>query len=571
MNRKFGMTLKKKILSMILLPVLVLGLMVIILATTVIKGALIREVRLALQSVATATYAAYDQNAGDYVESTNGDIWKGGYNISKSDSIVDTIKEKSGVEVTFFYGDRRIMTSAKDQDGNRILGSKAGDVIVDKVLKGGEEYFSKNVSINGTLYYGYYVPVYQTSGASPIGMVFVGAKKSEKDAVINQIVYAIIVMVVILMAACMLFGFLFASSLSRSLKRSIGAVQSVATGNLRTPVDEKLLKQRDEVGDLTRGIKRLQDEMTKSIELIAQNSKAVLAASGTLESTAKETTHSMQEVENSMNSIAESASQQAQISGDASAYVARMGEKIEQTSREVEDMKKNAAAMRDSEEETAATMERLLEGNSEVEKLVREISQQTSQTNESVQKIKEATDIIASIADETSLLSLNASIEAARAGENGRGFAVVAEQIQKLAQQSEESSKKIEEIIHQLIEDSDLTVRTMEQVMATVFTQTEHMQQTSQMTQEVRERLGVSMNSMVVIEESVAYLNTARQEIVRTVQELSDIASQNAATTQEVCATVNTVTESFGSVEGSTEDLRSIADGLEDSMGHFSV
>lgn len=571
MNRKFGMTLKKKILSMILLPVLVLGLMVIILATTVIKGALIREVRLALQSVATATYAAYDQNAGDYVESTNGDIWKGGYNISKSDSIVDTIKEKSGVEVTFFYGDRRIMTSAKDQDGNRILGSKAGDVIVDKVLKGGEEYFSKNVSINGTLYYGYYVPVYQTSGASPIGMVFVGAKKSEKDAVINQIVYAIIVMVVILMAACMLFGFLFASSLSRSLKRSIGAVQSVATGNLRTPVDDKLLKQRDEVGDLTRGIKRLQDEMTKSIELIAQNSKAVLAASGTLESTAKETTHSMQEVENSMNSIAESASQQAQISGDASAYVARMGEKIEQTSREVEDMKKNAAAMRDSEEETAATMERLLEGNSEVEKLVREISQQTSQTNESVQKIKEATDIIASIADETSLLSLNASIEAARAGENGRGFAVVAEQIQKLAQQSEESSKKIEEIIHQLIEDSDLTVRTMEQVMATVFTQTEHMQQTSQMTQEVRERLGVSMNSMAVIEESVAYLNTARQEIVRTVQELSDIASQNAATTQEVCATVNTVTESFGSVEGSTEDLRSIADGLEDSMGHFSV
>ena len=58
MQNKFGMTLKKKILSMILLPVLVLGLVVIILSMTVIKGALIREVRLALQSVATATYAA---------------------------------------------------------------------------------------------------------------------------------------------------------------------------------------------------------------------------------------------------------------------------------------------------------------------------------------------------------------------------------------------------------------------------------------------------------------------------------------------------------------------------------
>ena len=571
MQNKFGMTLKKKILSMILLPVLVLGLVVIILSMTVIKGALIREVRLALQSVATATYAAYDQNSGDYVESTNGDVWKGGFNISKSDSIVDTIKEKSGVEVTFFYGDRRIMTSAKDKDGNRILGSRAGDVIVEKVLNGGQEYFSKNVSIDGTLYYGYYVPVYQSSGAAPVGMVFVGAQKSEKDAVINQIVYAIVFMVVFLMAACMLLGFIFASSLSRSLKKSIGAVQSVATGNLRTPVDEKLLKQKDEVGDLTRGIKRLQDEMTRSIEFIASNSKAVLEASGALETTAKETTSSMREVENSMNDIAQSASQQAKISGDASVYVAQMGEKIEQTSREVDELKMNAEAMRESEEETAATMGRLLESNSEVDRLIREIAQQTKQTNESAQKIKEATDIIASIAEETSLLSLNASIEAARAGENGRGFAVVAEQIQKLAQQSDESSKKIDEIIRQLIEDSDRTVGTMEQVMSTVFAQTEHMQQTSEKTQKVRERLGVSLDSMAVIEESVAYLNKARQEIVRTVQELSDIAKQNAATTQEVCATVNLVTEGFGSVEGSTEDLRSIADGLEDSMGHFSV
>ena len=571
MQNKFGMTLKKKILSMILLPVLVLGLVVIILSMTVIKGALIREVRLALQSVATATYAAYDQKSGDYVESTNGDVWKGGFNISKSDSIVDTIKEKSGVEVTFFYGDRRIMTSAKDKDGNRILGSRAGDVIVEKVLNGGQEYFSKNVSIDGTLYYGYYVPVYQSSGAAPVGMVFVGAQKSEKDAVINQIVYAIVFMVVFLMAACMLLGFIFASSLSRSLKKSIGAVQSVATGNLRTPVDEKLLKQKDEVGDLTRGIKRLQDEMTRSIEFIASNSKAVLEASGALETTAKETTSSMREVENSMNDIAQSASQQAKISGDASVYVAQMGEKIEQTSREVDELKMNAEAMRESEEETAATMGRLLESNSEVDRLIREIAQQTKQTNESAQKIKEATDIIASIAEETSLLSLNASIEAARAGENGRGFAVVAEQIQKLAQQSDESSKKIDEIIRQLIEDSDRTVGTMEQVMSTVFAQTEHMQQTSEKTQEVRERLGVSLDSMAVIEESVAYLNKARQEIVRTVQELSDIAKQNAATTQEVCATVNLVTEGFGSVEGSTEDLRSIADGLEDSMGHFSV
>ena len=41
--------------------------------------------------------------------------------------LLDTIKEKSGMDVTFFYGNKRIMTSIKDQSGERILGSPAGN------------------------------------------------------------------------------------------------------------------------------------------------------------------------------------------------------------------------------------------------------------------------------------------------------------------------------------------------------------------------------------------------------------------------------------------------------------
>lgn len=67
--------------------------------------------------------------------------------------------------------------------------------------------------------------------------------------------------------------------------------------------------------------------------------------------------------------------------------------------------------------------------------------------------------MISSIAEETNLLSLNASIEAARAGEAGRGFAVVASQIQKLADQSNESANQIDQIIHALIEDSEKQLR----------------------------------------------------------------------------------------------------------------
>lgn len=563
--------MKKKIFSLIVLPVMVLGIIVIMIALTVVKESLVSETEEALESAATATLAAYDQNQGDYLEADNGDIWKGSYNISKSDSIVDSIKEKAGVDVTFFYGDKRIMTSAKDKDGNRILGSPAGDKVKKKVLEEGQDYFSKAVSLDGEICYGYYVPVFQDGGDSPIGMVFVGTDKANKDAALNKIVYMIVGVAVFVMLVCILLAAVFTTSITGSLKKSIGMVQSVAKGDLRTQIEGKLLSRKDEIGDLSRAMKELQTEMAQSIVKIADNAKAVMNASGNLEGTARETTQSMREVGDAVTSIAESATEQAAISEQASMHVSDMGERIQRTSREMQEMKQNTKAMQEAEEQGAQTLHRLLESNDEVRQLVEEISRQTRQTNESAQKIKEATEIIASIADETSLLSLNASIEAARAGENGRGFAVVAEQIQKLASQSNESSSRIEEIVSTLISDSNQAVATMEQVAATIEDQTGQMQATKVITDEVRVKLKDSLENMKGIEESVSYLDSARQEIIKTVDELSEIARQNAATTQEVNANTNLVTENFRQVEGSTEGLKSIADGLEESMQHFSV
>lgn len=77
------------------------------------KSAMTDEIQDALKGTAAATLAAYDQNTGDYIQASNGDIWKGSYNISKSESLVDGIKENTGMDVTFFYGSQRIMTSAR--------------------------------------------------------------------------------------------------------------------------------------------------------------------------------------------------------------------------------------------------------------------------------------------------------------------------------------------------------------------------------------------------------------------------------------------------------------------------
>ena len=284
------MDLKKKILSVAVLPILLLGIVTIIITLTQIKPSLINEVKDSLGGTAAATLAAYNQHSGSYMKTENGDVWKGGYNISKSESLLDNIKEESGMDVTFFYGNERIMTSARDSEGNRILGSPAGEKIVEKVLNGGEEYFSSSVSLDGTMNYGYYIPVFQKGAdTSPIGMIFVGTNKTVKDAMINGIIRTVVLSVVLVMAVCIIIAVIISMSITRSLEKGIGAVQKVADGKLGNPIDEKLLNRKDEVGDLAKAIDTLQKTLLDVVSKIARSSENLTLAANDLGITAKET------------------------------------------------------------------------------------------------------------------------------------------------------------------------------------------------------------------------------------------------------------------------------------------
>ncbi len=566
------MSIKRKILAVAIIPVLILGLISMFLTMTVVKNSMIDEVQEALKGTAAATLAAYDQNAGEYVQSTNGDIWKGGYNVSKSESLVDRIKENSGMDVTFFYGDKRIMTSAFDADGNRILGSPAGEVIVEKVLVGEDEYFSKAVSLDGTLNYGYYIPVYQNGTTeNPVGMIFVGTNKAEKDAAINKIIGMIAAAVLLVMVICAFGAVAMANSISKNIKNSVEAVKKVAEGNLNVWVDEKLLGRKDEVGDLSRVTITLRDAMKSTIKEISRNAKQLLEASETLGAAADSTNGTMREVKQAVNLIAESSTEQARNSKSTSEHMRVMGEDITQTSAEVNLLDRNAESMQQSSEKAADTLGNLRKINDEVESIIGEVQLQTNRTNESVQKIHEATAFITSIAEETNLLSLNAAIEAARAGESGRGFAVVADQIQKLADQSNKSSKEIEETTRNLMEDSGKAVEIMQKMQKIIESQNQSMLDTQSIVEEVLDEISNSMHSIEQIKNSAKRLEDSRNEVVQAVGELSDIAQDNASSTRKTYDATQEVAGTFEQVSTSAGRLREIADELVESIDYFKL
>lgn len=564
--------LKKKILSVAVLPVLLLGIVTIVITLTKVKSSLISEVKDSLSGTAATTLAAYNQHSGSYLRADNGDVWKGGYNISKSESLLDNIKEESGMDVTFFYGNERIMTSAKDRDGNRILGSPAGEKIVEKVLKGGENYFSSSVSLDGTLNYGYYIPVYQKGTESePIGMIFAGVDKQAKDNTINGIILMVLLSVIFVMAACIVIAVIMSVSITRSLQKGIREVQKVADGELGSPIEEKLLKRNDEVGDLAKAIDTLQKALQNIVSKIAQSTDNIKMAANELGVTAKDTNYTMKQVEDAVSSISENITEQAKSTKTTTDNIVLMGDQIGRTSEEVGLLNQNADVMRKSSEQASYTIQQLRQINDKVKESINTITRQTNLTNESAQKIQAAIGIISSIAEETNLLSLNASIEAARAGESGRGFAVVASQIQKLAEQSNSSSCEIEEITNTLISNSDEAVEIMRQVHEIIDSQSQNMSDTEKIVSEVMDGINTSLEKIEKIEYATEQLESSRNRIVETVEGLSDIAEQNAASTEETFAQTSQVSNTFEQIEAKADQLKQIADELSDIMQHFQL
>lgn len=553
-------------------PVVLLGLLSIFFMLTTVRSSMMEEIEEGLKGTAAATLAAYDQNTGDYMESSNGDIWKGSYNISRSESLVDRIKDNTGMDVTFFYGDRRIMTSALDSNGDRILNSPAGERIVEKVLQNGEEYFSSAVSLDGVMNYGYFMPVYQNgSDDEIIGMVFVGTDKENKDAVVNGIIFGIGAAVCVAMILCIGVGLKLATSISHNIKKSISIMGKVAEGDLTVWVDDKMLKRKDEIGDLSRVTVKLKDTLKGILKGISENSASLLEASRALGNAADTTNGTMNEVQNAVSQVVANSTEQSKNSESTSENMRIMGEHITETSTEVDTLNQNAASMQKSSKKTADTLAQLCHINEEVERIIGEVKEQTDRTNASIQKINAAMEFITSIAEETNLLSLNASIEAARAGESGRGFAVVADQIKKLAEQSNQSGHEIEETTKALMEDSAREMEIMQRMQEIITEQSGSMQETRANVSEVLKEIEASMQSILQIRESTGRLAESRGEVMEAVEQLSQIAHDNVDSTQQTYTETQEVLDTFKQVYDSAGQLKKIADELAESMQYFKM
>ena len=329
-----------------------------------------------------------------------------------------------------------------------------------------------------------------------------------------------------------------------------------------------MLNRKDEIGDLARGTVSLSNAMNSVIYEISNNSKLLLETSGVLGEAADNTDKTMNEVSATVNQMVENSSIQSANSKAAFDHMKIMENNISETTSEAALLNESAVSMQKSGTKVSETLFKLCNINDNVKDIIEEVKEQTNRTNESVNKINSAISFISAVAEETNLLSLNASIEAARAGEAGKGFAVVAQQIKKLAEQSNDSSKQIDDITKVLMQDSYKSVEKMQDI---VISQSESMEETRIIVGQVLNDIRSSKDSIELIMNSTVKLEGSRNKVSGAVEELAEIAGQNMESTQRTFEETQKVTDTFKEVYSGAVKLREIADKLAESVSYFKM
>ena len=564
------MKLKGKFILLSVLPVTVLAIVACFVSYIMVEKKMAEEVYDALKAATIATRDRISMAApGDY-EVKDEQMFKGDFNITADEVPFDNIKQLSNIDTTVFFGDTRYATSVVS-NGARAVGTQASAEIVSKVITGGQAITSDSANVAGQKYFAYYMPLTQPSDGSICGMVFAGKSREKVQSEVMSVVGVIIGVSVAIVLVCAILAWVIAGSTVNAIQKSIDVVGEVSKGNLSVRVDESAASRSDEVGDLCKYVEELRSQLASIIGKLKTESGNLYSSSNRLYTTSQSANDAVGQVERAVHEIADGATSQADETQKATENVILMGNMVEETSAQVEELQKNAVEMQKSSEQASAILAELASVNQQTVDAIEVISQQTNTTNESALKIRDATNLITEIADETNLLSLNASIEAARAGEQGRGFAVVAAQISKLAEQSNESARKIEEIITSLIADSSKSVETMNNVRDIMTRQNENVKKTDEAFQIVKEGIDRSMDGVKYIADTTAKLDEARVNVVDVVQNLTAIAEENAAGTQETSASATEFGNMIGDIESETEGLKNAANIIEESVGIFQL
>lgn len=386
-------------------------------------------------------------------------------------------------------------------------------------------------------------------------------EKIDQSALLIE--YVIFLSLVVCIIVAIILAWWFSGKLVKPIQQIDTKLKELASqeGDLTARLQ---VNSNDEIGAIATSFNKMLENLQHIINRVQKTSVEVQTASENMLEKTNTSREATLRVQSSMSNL--NASIQSQTSS------------MEESSTAMDDMAVSVQRIAESASSVAelavATSEHASDGSTVIQKSVSQmttIHEAVNATSEVVERlithtkyIDTAVQSISNIAEQTNLLALNASIEAARAGEQGKGFAVVADEVRKLAEQSKTAATDINQLLHQIQNDTETASSMMSQGRSEAF----------EGINVIREA-GTSFTTIV---EQVNKVSTQMQDISATAEEmnasLNNIASISTEVSSETAATAQSAEQKvivMNEMAVTAGKMKQTVEELDQLVSHFKT
>ncbi|GIW49357.1 MAG: methyl-accepting chemotaxis protein [Caloramator sp.] len=508
------------------------------------------------------------QYEGDW--KVDGDkLYKGDKLINEDYQILDDIKNITMADVTIFLNDIRINTTVT-KDGQRQVGTKAAQNVVDKVLKEGSEY-KGTADVLGKKYVTIYKPIKDSTGKA-IGMIFIGYPESYVFGIIKTpMILIIIISLLVLLLGGTAFYLLVKRNVIKPIEKLNKNLNAVSDLDFKVTVDKKLLDRRDEVGDMFNSLNKMMNTLKEMVKKLSDSSSNLFEEANNLTAVSQEMAASSEQVASSVEQVASGANDQSRSIEDILLAFEKLSNAMDEAYAKLNSVKDEVKSAEQKASIGKDEMDKLILSIEDIRAAFNTVAEKLNTLNASVYNISSIADVIKGISEQTNLLALNAAIEASRAGEAGRGFAVVADEVRKLAEESKKSTDEIVSIINMIQSETKEVIETSNNVERFIDNQKESVKATVFSFAEILtsvEKITPLINSTSdYVSEMVEY----KDETVSKIDNVNQIAGENLSIVEEVSSSSEELSASAEEVASASEKLLLLSEELKDVVNSFKI